>query len=324
MDENGSNNQYDEKSFKESEKLNDHVNLNPGLVSDDVSRIEEKGISFNPNVRTDTVKNNLESKPRIILTLRTSETDPEAYFSTSSFQVEPGDDKKSLSGVENTCHNALIMDTALIESNRNKRNLRRMSNSKESVLQNAIALKEKSFGIPESITHKKNKSPKSNPDKGAKSVRQKSPKINSSLINEKKMVQNSYGSDNFKDIDSFNSVDTHTSDYLLVESELDKKEEDPDSRSEIGLNGNDVDENSMMAQNDNVYGKYNRPSKKRKRYFKGLSYSFSNKKHTKRKRLSEHSRSKFRNYDSSEQDTDSQNTIITSEEMNETSGMYSL
>lgn len=329
MDGNATSVEDNGKLPADTQNLNGHGSSNcvkdNGEVLDDrlPGNLDANG-GLDADVSTDATEKGLDTKPRIILTLRTSETDPEAYFSTSSFKVKPGDDKKDSLGIKNTQDSVLMMDTTITESVLTKRNLRRMSNSKESVLQNAIALKEKSFSIPESISVKKNKSPKGNLDKVLRQARLKSPKTNLVFIQDRKPVQNSCNTESFKDVNVMDSVGTDRTHCKLADSESDKKDEDFKARSEIELNGNSVYENSIAMGNENAYSKFNRPTKRRRRYYKGLSYSFSNKRYPKKKRLlSERGRSKYSNYDSSEQDTDSQNTIITSEEMNEMNGTCS-
>lgn len=248
-----------------------------------------------------------DAKPRIILTFRTSDAHPDAYFSTSSIQqkIDGNQEKKDVHKVKDN-----LIETATVELS-NKRNLRRMSNSKESVLQNAIALKEKSFGLPE--TSYKKKSPKC-ADKTPKSLKMKSPKslITSYFQERPKISELPDGKEItitpvLEDADiSVNSVASEPTIKLENFSEMEMN-----SSFSNCLQTDD----SFQSNKSASYDKNLKP-KKRKRYFKGLSYSFNNKKHAKKKRTQSDRRgNKYEISESSEQDTDSQNTIINSGEM---------
>lgn len=265
--------------------------------------------------------NNADPKPRIILTLRTSETDPEAYFSTSRIQGKNESRRRdTLPRIRNSTYEtaALSPGDVTIPENACKRTLRRMSNSKESVLQNAIALKEKSFGIPESNFQKKSKSPKGNAEKTLVKlpVRMKSPKPNSTLCSERRNFQSTSGVESCKEI-------------LIEEDDVDvsycKSDDSVMNSSSVMVNSNGVYDGNSVSKENNMFNRYVKPMRKRKRYFKGLSYSFNPKRReVKKKKFDRNRGAKYHNYDSSEQDTDSQNTVIMSEEMSEMGGEFAV
>ena len=269
-------------------------------------------------------------KPRIILTLRTSETDPEAYFSTSSIQENNESKKREslLPKCKNSNHDIATVVTpsndVLAVENTCKRTLRRMSNSKESVLQNAIALKEKSFGIPDSTFCKKSKSPKGTSEKTTMKqsnvTRMKSPKmLNVASVPEKRSTQSSSSVEYDGKDQTIPIVESDASDVSHCKSE----DSGVLSSTSVIVNTNGLCGTHRVSKENNMFNFYAKPMRKRKRYYKGLSYSFNPKRHqVKRKKLSERSRlnNKYQNYDSSEQDTDSQNTVILSEEINKVQG----
>lgn len=284
----------------------------------DVAPIETQVIE-NTDEAEATHKGNDSNKPRIILTLRTSETDPDAYFSTSSIQpkVDDNHEKKEAHKVRDS-----LPESANVELS-SKRNLRRVSNSKESVLQNAIALKEKSFGLPE--TSYKKRSPKGL-DKSQRSLRMKSPKSQLlSYFHEKSKIHELPDSKEITITPILEDVDLNVN-PVVHEPTLMKIE--ALSEFEINSNGslnNSVQTDDSFQSSKSMYDKNLKP-KRKKRYFKGLSYSFNNKRHAaKKKRLqSERGRgNKYEISESSEQDTDSQHTIINSGEMNDMNGSYS-
>lgn len=268
-------------------------------------------------------------KPRIILTLRTSENDPEAYFSTSSIQLKANSNDSSRG---RTVQDATFTDTANMDA-ANKRTLRRMSSSKESVLQNAIALKEKSFGLPEATSYKK-KSPK-NADKVQRQshpIKVKSPKsLITNFFSEKtklpETIAAAASSDSLlavEDCEQITVVHPTTTEHYVMSV-------DNGSYSEAEMNGN-VYNNGVSSSDHHYSGRTNLMAmfdrnmkpKRRKRYFKGLSYSFNNNKNKyKKKKLLPGGGSrggKFEISESSEQDTDSQNTIINNGEHDEIDG----
>lgn len=106
-------------------------------------------------------------------------------------------------------------------------------------------------------------------------------------------------------------------------AELGAKTEEHNCYSEVELNGNNSFDNCSITSNEISYNSSFKPMKRRKRYFKGLSYSFNNKRHPKKRRMfGERGRANYSMYDSSEQDTDSQSTVITSGELHESSGTF--
>ncbi|XP_065200646.1 histone-lysine N-methyltransferase EHMT1 isoform X2 [Planococcus citri] len=294
------------------ELLEDETPVNENTP--DVAPIEKDILSENVEDETElTHENNDTNKPRIILTLRTSDTDPDAYFSTSSIQpkvTEESPEKKEVHKVRES-----LPDSVNVELS-SKRTLRRMSNCKESVLQNAIALKEKSFGLPD--TSYKKRSPKGL-DKSQRSLRMKSPKSLMSYFHDKSKVHELPDNKEITitpiiedDVDL--NVNPAVNEPTLMKIE---------ALSEIEINSNGSFNNSIQTDDSlqsskSAYDKNLKP-KRRKRYFKGLSYSFNNKRHPKKRRLqSERGRgNKYEPSESSEQDTDSQHTIINSSEINE-------
>lgn len=297
-----------------STELSDQTPAEILSINNSVDVLQESG---NGKLNSNSSHKNTDLKPRIILTLRTSETDPDAYFSTSSFKLKADENKRDSYKFKSNIldNNIATVGCSNVESIPNKRILRRMSNSKESVLQNAIALKEKSFGIPETTSYKKNKSPKSYTDKLQRSqLKIKSPKTN--LITSTQVTDRNLTNVNIDDVSEIPYIKTDN-------AEVNLRNDAHICYSEVEVNCNNSLDNYSVASNELSCNKNHKSAKRRKKYFKGLSYSFNNKKCSKKKKsLSDRRRVKYS--DSSEQDTDSQNTVIISGEINEENGRLNL
>lgn len=206
------------------------------------------------------------------------ETNAANYLSSSNAKRKP-DDCKFLSTKTNG-----VVDAMAVRENANsvdgipsKRNLRRLSNCKESVLQNAIALKEKSFGIRDISCYKKSKPSKSL----TRQVRIQSPKT-ADVSSEKKnpSVESSNNESSLSACVS-NFVDTSSVSNMSESCEISKSS----VKYQPEMNAISYScENYSMSSGDLSYGNGFRPIRKKKRYFKGLSYSFGRKKNSKRRR----------------------------------------
>lgn len=198
------------------------------------------------------------------------------------------------------------------ESVPNKRNLRRISNSKESVLQNAIALKEKSFSIRDISSYGKSKSPRCN-QKPPQQVRTQSPKT---VVCEKKSPDSE--SSNLKTdpascLGASGDVSNKSSEPTEVTKNIDDSSSQNDSKTDSSH------KNPLMGAPDRPFGGKFQPVRRKKRHFKGLNYAFSRRKNSRKRRL-EQLRLRRLVCDNFE-NSNLQNSIIVSDGVDKLAGM---
>lgn len=230
------------------------------------------------------------------------ETDADNYLTTTNGGKRKADDSKFLS----TKINGVIDLTADGENTNSaecvpsKRNLRRLSNCKESVLQNAIALKEKSYGIRDISCYKKRKSSKGL----TRQVRIQSPKTDTSA------EKNPVNSNNEPTLSACldERVDPGNVFSVSEPSEISTNVDDSKCQPEMKVNNSYSCENYSINSADLSYINEIRPIRKKKRYFKGLSYSFGRRKYSKRRKAEQLSSGHLAGVNSG-QDTKLQNNI---------------
>ncbi len=254
-----------------------------------------------------------DGKPRIILTFRTSEADPDAYFSTCNLKPKEHIEADVYGAKDDSVNgNSSTADLSNDSNLPSKRNLRRVSNVKESVLQSAIALKEKSFGIPLTSVYKRSKSPKGILENSHKLLKVKP---RNHIVYRRGKLEDSCS----PVADNSCAVDTNSAkadDDKSEDVKLSGETENCKCHSEVMDNFNNSAGSGPSRPGNLSYVNCYRPAKKRRRYFKGLSYSFGNKRYARRRKpLLCRGRLKYSLYDSSELDTDSQNTFITADEL---------